>query len=79
MSHLLNAYGDAMYKRTFSTDYKRFDPSLHLCTKNNKVKRTLFMEMDYEKRISKREEMGEVSDNATQEESQETHDQTRRL
>ena len=27
------------------------------------------MEMDYEKRISKREEMGEVSDNATQEES----------
>ena len=27
------------------------------------------MEMDYEKRISKREEMGEVSDNAAQEES----------
>ena len=27
------------------------------------------MEMDYEKRISKREEMGEVSDNDTQEES----------
>ena len=69
VSHLLNAYGDAMYKRTFSTDYKRFDPSLHLCTQNNKVKRTLFMEMDYEKRISKREEMGEVWDNATQEES----------
>ena len=69
VSHLLNAYGDAMYKRTFSTDYKRFDPSLHLCMQNNKVKRTLFMEMDYEKRISKREEMGEVSDNATQEES----------
>ena len=69
VSHLLNAYGDAMYKHTFSADYNRFDPSLHLCMENDKVKRTLFMETDYEKRIRKRKEMGEVSDDVAKEES----------
>ena len=69
VSHLLNAYGDAMYKHTFSADYNRFDPSLHLCMENDKVKRTLFMETDYEKRIRKRKEMGEVSDDVVKEES----------
>ena len=68
-THLLNAYGDSMYKHTFSDHYSRFDQNLHLCTDNNKVKHTLFWEMDYEERKLKREEMGEVSEFDAQEDS----------